>query len=43
MRASESTLRNGDCFNCMVSARRSVPSNAGSPVVFAKSASTIAP
>src|SRR5258708_940616 len=33
-------LRNGDCSNCTESPWRSVPSNTGSPVELAKSAST---
>ena len=41
MRSSEIRLRNGDCSSCTARPCRKVPSNTGSPVVFAKSARTI--
>jgi hypothetical protein len=40
MRSSEIRLRKGDCSNCTDRPWRSVPSNTGSPVELAKSAST---
>ena len=41
MRSSEIRFRNGDCSSCTARPCRKVPSNTGSPVVFAKSARTI--